>query len=381
MKRYLARLLAAAAIAGPILAVLMTTARAEDIQTSAQTVYIVDYQTGSVLLDKNSTARIEPASLTKMMTAYLAFEALKSGKIKLTDTLPVSERAWRIQGSKMFVELGNNIKFEDLLRGIIVQSGNDACVVVAEGLAGSEEAFAERMNAKAKEFGMTGTHFTNSNGWPDPDHYTTARDLAILAHHLIADFPEYYHYFSEISFTYHGIKQGNRDPLLYKNIGADGIKTGHAEGPGYSLVSSGVQNGRRIIMVIQGLTSKQSRADEAVQLWQWAFRNFDNYRIAKAGAPLIDAPVWLGQQQTVPVGPKTDIVLTLPRDSRSRLKATAVFEGPLAAPLAAGEEIGKLRLEAPGMAPTEVPLVAISPVPRLGAFGRMIAAARYLILG
>jgi len=379
MHRQFTILLLTAAVA--IRTLLPCAARAEDIQTSAQTVYIVDYQTGAVMMDKNSDARIEPASLTKMMTAYLAFEALKSGKVKLTDTFPVSQRAWRMQGSKMYVELNNNIKLEDLLRGIIVQSGNDACIVVAEGLAGSEEAFAERMNAKAKAFGMTGTHFANSNGWPDPNHYTTARDLAILAHHLIADFPEYYHYFSEIDFTYHGIKQGNRDPLLYKHVGADGIKTGHAEGPGYSLVSSGQQNGRRIIMVVQGLNSMQSRADEAVQLWQWAFRNFDNYTIAKAGAALVNAPVWLGEQETVALGPKSDILLTLPRDARAQLKVTAVFDGPLPAPLAAGQEVGKLRIEAPGMKAVEVPMVATASVQRLGAFGRMIAAAKYLVRG
>ena len=242
MRRQLTQFLPVVAIVASILTAI-TVARAQDARI--YTVYIVDYQTGGVMLDKDSMARSEPASLTKMMTAYLAFEALKEGKIKLTDTLPASEGASRMQGSKMFIERGSNIKFEDLLRGIIVQSGNDACVVLAEGLAGSERAFVERMNAKAKEFGMMGTHFANSSGWPDPDHYTTARDLAILAHHVVADFPEYYHYFSEINFTYHGIKQGNRNPLLAESAGVDGIKTGYAEGPGYSLVSSGVQNGRR----------------------------------------------------------------------------------------------------------------------------------------
>ena len=378
MRRQPARFLPLVIIAAPFLAAL-TVAHAEDVRTSAQSVYIVDYQTGSVMLDRDSTERGEPASLTKMMTAYLAFEALKMGKIKLTDTLPVSEEARRIQGSRMFVERGSNVGFEDLLRGIIVQSGNDACVVVAEGLAGSEEAFVERMNAKAKEFGMMGTHFANSSGWPDPDHYTTARDLAILAHHLVADFPEYYHYFSEITFTYHGIKQGNRNPLLYKGVGADGIKTGYAEGPGYSLVASGVQNGRRIIMVIQGLDSKRSRSDEAIGLWQWAFHNFDDYKIAKAGTALTNAPVWLGQQDTVPVGPKDDVVLTLPRSAHRQLKATAVFDGPLAAPIAAGQVVGKLRFEAPGVRPTDVPLIAIYGVEHLGPFGTMITAAKYLI--
>ena len=314
------------AVAAPILTAI-TVARAQDARI--HTVYIVDYQTGGVMLDKDSMARSEPASLTKMMTAYLAFEALKEGKIKLTDTLPASERASRMQGSKMFIERGRNIKFEDLLCGIIVQSGNDACVVVAEGLAGSEEAFVERMNTKAKEFGMTGTHFANSSGWPDPDHYTTARDLAILARHVIADFPEYYHYVSEINFTYHGIKQGNRNPLLNERLGVDGIKTGYAESPGYSLVSSGVHEGRRIIMVILGLDSKQSRTNEAKVL-MWALPRFDNYRIAKGGTPLVNAPVWLGQEDTVPVGPKDDVVLTLPRNAQHLVKVTAVFDGPLA---------------------------------------------------
>ena len=378
MRCQLAQFVPVVAIVALILTAI-TVARAQDARI--HTVYIVDYQTGTVLLDKGSMARSEPAALTKMMTAYLAFEALKEGKIKLTDTLPASEGASRMRGSRMFIERGSNIKFEDLLRGIIVQSGNDACVVVAEGLAGSEEGFVERMNAKAKEFGMMGTHFANSSGWPDPDHYTTARDLAILAHHVVADFPEYYHYFSEINFTYHGIKQGNRNPLLNERIGVDGIKTGYAEGPGYSLVSSGVHEGRRIIMVVLGLDSKQSRTNEAMVLWQWALLDFDNYRIAKGGTPLVNAPVWLGQEDTVPVGPKDDVVLTLPRNAQHLVKATAVFDGPLAAPVVAGQVVGKLRLELPGMAPTEVPLIATSSVEHLGAFGNMIVAAKYLIWG
>jgi len=357
------------------------SASAEDIQTDAHVAYIVDYQTGAVMLDKNGEERIEPASLTKLMTVYLLFEQLKSGKMKLSDMLTVSETAWRMQGSKMFVELGNQIRLEDLLRGIIVQSGNDACVVVAEAMAGSEQAFAERMNAQAKAFGMNGTHFVNSTGWPDPDHYTTGHDLAILARHVVTDFPEYYHYFSEIDFTYHGIKQGNRNPLLYKNVGADGLKTGHAEGPGYSLVASGQQEGRRVIMVVQGLDSKQARSDEAVTLWEWAFRNFEDDRIVKAGAPLVDAPVWMSETPSVPLAAKSDLVLTLPRGARDQVKATAVFDGPLPAPIVAGSEVGMLRIEAPGMSPVEVPLVTAGHAERLGAFRRMILAARHLILG
>jgi len=200
----------------------------------------------------------------------------------------------------MFVELHNQIKVEDLLQGIVVQSGNDACVVVAEAWQAAWNPSPNRRTPRPSGCGLTHSHFMNSDGWPDPQHYSTAHDLAILAHHLINEFPEYYHYFSEIDYTYHGIKQGNRNPLLYKNVGVDGLKTGHAEGPGYGLVASGQREGRRIIMVVQGTDSKQSRSDETLRLWEWAFRNFDNYKIVKANAPLVDAPVWLGARRRCP---------------------------------------------------------------------------------
>ena len=374
MKRRIAYLLL-------ILAFAARGAAAQQIDTAANIAFIVDYQTGAVLLDKNGDQRIEPASMSKLMTVYLLFEALKGGKVKMTDSFPVSERAWRTQGSKMFVELHNQIKVEDLVQGIVVQSGNDACVVVAEALAGSVEAFADQENATAKRLGLTHSHFMNSDGWPDPEHYSTARDLAILAHHLIAEFPEYYRYFSQIDFTYHGIKQGNRNPLLYKNVGVDGLKTGHAEGPGYGLIASGERNGRRVIMVVQGTDSKQSRSDETLQLWEWAFRNFDNYKIVKANAPLVDAPVWLGAQATVPLAAQSDVVMTLPRGAREQVKATAVFDGPLPAPVAAGQAVGKLRIEAPGMSPIEVPLITVGTAQPLGTFERIMAAARHLIRG
>ena len=374
MKRWIIYLLV-------VLAFVARGAAAEQIDTTANVAFIVDYQTGAVLLDKNGDERIEPASMSKLMTIYLLFEGLKGGKIKMSDSFPVSERAWRTQGSKMFVELHNQIKVEDLVQGIIVQSGNDACVVIAEAMAGSVEAFAERENAMAKRMGLTHSHFMNPDGWPDPQHYSTARDLAVLAHHLIAEFPEYYHYFSQIDFTYHGIKQGNRNPLLYKKVGVDGLKTGHLEGPGYGLVASGEREGRRIIMVVQGTDSKKSRSDETLQLWQWAFRNFDNYRIVKANAPLVDAPVWLGAQATVPLAAQSDVVMTLPRDARNQVKATAVFDGPLPAPVAAGQMVGKLRIEAPGMSPVEVPLITVGTAQALGTFDRILAAARHLIHG
>jgi D-alanyl-D-alanine carboxypeptidase (penicillin-binding protein 5/6) len=374
MKRRIACLLV-------VFAFIARIAAAENLDTPADAAYIVDYQTGAVMLDKNGEARIEPASLTKLMTVYVVFAQLRSGKLRLTDSFTVTEHAWRTQGSKTFVELGNQIKLDDLLRGIIVQSGNDACVVVAEGVAGSEAAFADRMNAEAKRLGMMNTHFVNSDGWPDPNHYTTARDLAVLAQHLIADFSEYYHYFAEIDFTYHGIKQGNRNPLLYKNVGVDGLKTGHAEGPGYSLVASGVQNGRRIIMAVHGLKSMQSRADEGIRLWNWGFQNFENYKIVKANTPLVDAPVWLGKQPTVPLAAKSDVVITRPRGAHDQVKATAVFDGPVPAPVEAGRQVGTLRIEAPGMAPLEVPLVTAGEAARLGTFHRILVAAGRLVGG
>jgi D-alanyl-D-alanine carboxypeptidase (penicillin-binding protein 5/6) len=374
MKRHLASL-------AVVLVFLGRMAAAQDIQTTANVAYIVDFQTGAVLLDKNGDQQIEPASMSKLMTVYLLFQDLKSGKVKLSDSFPVSERAWRTQGSKMFVELHGEIKLEDLVQGIIVQSGNDACIVVAEALAGSVEAFAERENAVAKQMGLTHSHFANPDGWPDPQHYSTAHDLAIIARHLIVDFPEYYHYFSQIDFTYHGIKQGNRNPLLYKNVGVDGLKTGHAEGPGYGLVASGERAGRRIIMVVQGTDSKQARSDETLQLWEWAFRNFDNYKIVKANVPLVDAPVWLGAQPSVPLAAQSDVVMTLPRAARDQVKATAVFDGPLPAPVVLGQVVGKLRIDVPGMAPVEVPLVTAGAAQPLGTFQRIMAAARHLIRG
>ncbi len=213
------------------LALLLASLPAGAIESTAKQAFIVDFQTGTVLYAKDADVAMHPSSMSKLMTIYLIFERLKQGKIKLADTLPVSERAWKMQGSKMFTPLNAQISIEDLLRGIVIQSGNDACVVIAEGLAGSEEAFAGLMNQKAKELGLAHSHFVNATGWPDPNHLMTARDLAVLARHMIVDFPEYYHYFSEETFVFHGIKQGNRNPLLYKDFGADGLKTGHTDAP------------------------------------------------------------------------------------------------------------------------------------------------------
>jgi len=371
-------------LAGTVLvaALLLAGPRVGAMETAAKQAFIVDFQTGAVLLEKNADEPIHPASMSKLMTLYLLFERLKEGRISLDDTFPVSEKAWALnEGSTMFVGIDTQIRVEDLIRGIVVQSGNDACIVVAEGLAGSEEAFAELMNERAREMGLTGSRFVNSHGLEDPNHKMTARDLATLAKRLIVDFPEYYHYFAEKEFVFNGIKQGNRNPLLYRNIGADGLKTGHLSVSGYGIAASAERDGRRIILVAHGMDGMQSRADEATNLIEWAFREFDNYRLVKAGDVLEEAPVWYGQAETVPLTVAGDLLVTLPRNARDRLRAKAVFDGPIPAPIAAGQEIGKLVISAPDVPDTEVPLVAGVAVERLGAFGRIMAAVTHLLGG
>ncbi|HEY0836472.1 MAG TPA: D-alanyl-D-alanine carboxypeptidase family protein [Azospirillum sp.] len=356
-------------------------ARAATIETIARQAILIDMTTNTVLFEKNSDQRMPPSSMSKIMTMYMVFEALKSGRLSLEHTLPVSERAWRMQGSKMFVELHNMIKIDDLIKGVIVQSGNDACIVLAEGIAGSEPAFAELMNKKAKEIGLTASNLTNATGWPDPNHYMTARDLSILAERLIKDFPEYYHYYAIRDFQYHGIKQGNRNPLLYRGIGADGMKTGHTDAAGYGLTASAEREGRRLILVVNGLPSMQARADESARLIEWGFREFNTYALFKAGETIEQVPVWLGMQETVPVTVPADLKVTMGRADRPNMKVTLVSNAPVQAPIRKGDPVGKLVISAPGAPAKEVPVLAAADVERLGFFGRAFAAAKYIVLG
>jgi serine-type D-Ala-D-Ala carboxypeptidase (penicillin-binding protein 5/6) len=354
---------------------------ASGIDTEARAAYIIDFRTGAVLLDKNSDERIPPASMSKMMTYYTVFSYLKEGKASLDDMLPVSEKAWRTQGSKMFVPLGGRVKIEDLLRGVIIQSGNDACIVLAEGLAGSEQAFVDEMNKKAQEIGLTGSHFANVTGLPDPDHYMTAHDLAILARHIITDYPEFYKFESEKEFTYNGIKQGNRNPLLYKDLGADGLKTGHTDEAGYCLTGSAVRDNRRVIMVLAGLPTMKSRITESERLIEWAFREFGGYTLFKPGDTVDEADVWLGDSAKVPLTVSSDAVVTIPRRSRKEMKVTAVYDKPIKAPFAKGQPVGKLVVTVPNQPPTEFQLVTANAVERLGAMGRVGSALSYLVFG
>ncbi|MEQ1890215.1 MAG: D-alanyl-D-alanine carboxypeptidase family protein [Alphaproteobacteria bacterium] len=351
------------------------------IDTSAREAILVDAGTGTVLFEKNADTLMHPASMSKLMTIAMVFDRLADGSIKMEDTFPVSESAWRIQGSKMFVELGARIPVGDLLRGIIVQSGNDACVVVAEGISGDEQNFARKMTERAREIGMTHSEFRNASGWPDPEHMMTARDLATLAGYLVNKHKQYYGIFSEIDFTWHGIKQGNRNPLLYSYPGADGLKTGHTEEAGYGLTGSAERNGRRLIVVVTGLDSDKHRGIEAERLLTLGFNEFETYTLLSANQKLDEADVWLGDADKIPLVAGRDIRVTLPRAARKSLQAKLVYQAPLAAPVAQGMQVGTVTFTADGMQPVTVPVIAGATVEKLGYFGKIPAAFNYLLWG
>lgn len=351
------------------------------LETAAREAILMDAETGAVLFEKNADTLMHPASMSKLMTIAMVFDKLAEGSLKLEDTFPVTESAWRIQGSKMFVELGSRIAISDLLRGIIVQSGNDACVVVAEGIGGDEQNFARMMTERARQIGMTHSEFRNASGWPHPEHLMTARDLATLARYLVTTHKQYYPIFSEIDFTWHGIKQGNRNPLLYSYPGADGLKTGHTEEAGYGLTGSAERNGRRLIVVVTGLESDKRRGIEAERLLTLGFNEFESYKLMSAGQKIEDADVWLGEADKVAVVAAKDVRVTLPRTARKSLQAKLVYQTPLAAPVTEGAEVGTVTFTADGMQPITVPVMAGGSVPKLGFFGKIPAAFNYLLWG
>jgi D-alanyl-D-alanine carboxypeptidase (penicillin-binding protein 5/6) len=350
------------------------------LDVGARWAVIVDFATGATLLDKDADVPMPPSSMTKLMTAYIVYTALKAGKLRLTDELPVSEKAWRTGGSKMFVQLGTSVKVEDLIRGMIVQSGNDACIVLAEALAGSEEGFVEQMNAKAKELGLTNSVFRNATGWPDPEHHMSCRDIATLARRIIQDFPEYYRYDSEKSFKYNGIEQGNRNPLVQKGT-ADGLKTGHTEEGGYGLCASSLRGGRRVIEVLNGMNSMHQRAEEGERLMEWAFREFEAVTLFTAGDVIDRAPVWLGSAPSVPLVGGRDLVITLPRSWRKNASISVHYDAPVRAPVARGDVLGKLTVAGQGVPPMDVPLLAGADVPKLGLPGRAIGVLSHYVTG
>ena len=369
-----------AVCAAAILSMAASPVSAQTIQTDAREAIVLDHATGRILLEKASDTRMPTASMSKLATMYMVFEAIENGRLQLDDELPVSEKAWSKGGSKMFVEVGSSVSVSDLIRGVIVQSGNDATIVLAEALGGTEDAFAQSMTRRMHEIGMTSSNFMNASGWPDPEHYSTARDLSTLARHLIDDFPEFYPIYSELEFTYNDIKQGNRNPLLYRNIGADGLKTGHTEEAGYGLVASAKRNNRRIVLVVSGLDSMQARADESAKLLEWAFANFDNYRIYEPGSTVYELPVWLGADARVPLVLEDEVQVTLSMAEKGSLSAHIEATQPAPAPVNAGDILGQLVVSIDGEE-TKYPLRAGKDVAQLDFAGRVEAAMTHIVFG
>jgi len=359
---------------------------ASAMETAAEYAILMDYETGTVLWGKNIDEEMYPASMSKLMTLEMLFNALREGTVSMDDEFRVSEYAWRAGGaasgsSTMFADLNSYVPVHAILRGIIVQSGNDACIATAEALSGSESAFAEAMNERAKKLGLNNSHFMNSTGWPHPEHVTTAHDLALLARHLIKDFPEYYPMFRELDLTWNGIRQGNRNPSLYLDPTVDGLKTGHTQASGYGLVASAQRRGQRLILVVNGLQSEKARADESAKLLDWGFRSFKRYDLFTAGTPIDNAPVWQGTYEQVPLVAKTDISVIMSPQQRKDMKVTVAYDTPIVAPVTAGQEVGVLKIEAPDMPVQEHKLYAGGAVERQGIFARAMGGLKHMILG
>ncbi|NOC83961.1 MULTISPECIES: D-alanyl-D-alanine carboxypeptidase family protein [Ruegeria] len=357
------------------LAVLAIPAQAFD--TSARAAYVIDQTTGTVLLSKEADQPLPPASMSKLMTLYVAFEALRDGRLTLDETLPVSEHAMSYGGSTMFLNTQDRVRVEDLLRGIIVLSGNDACVVIAEALSpdGTEAGFARYMTQRAKQMGMNNSNFANSNGWPAAGHMMSAHDLAVLADRLITDFPEYYPLFAEEVFEFDGRAPSNarnRNPLLRLDIGADGLKTGHTQEAGYGLVGSAKQGDRRVIFVLTGLDSTGQRAEEAEAVVNWSFRNFVERTVATAETPIAEAKLWMGEKKTVGLVPEGDLNVLFPVLGTQNVEAEVVYEGPINAPVKKGQQLAELVIKPEGLPEIRRPLVAAEDVAIGGFMVRML---------
>jgi D-alanyl-D-alanine carboxypeptidase (penicillin-binding protein 5/6) len=351
-------------------------------ETKAREAYVVDMSTGAVLFDKAGEQKMYPASMTKMMTVYLLFKELKAGKVSLDSTYTVSEKAWRMGGSKMFVDLNTAVRIEDLIRGILIQSGNDACVVVAEGLAGTEDEFARRMTAEAQRLGMTGTNFLNATGWPDDNHYTTAHDLAVLAQALIKDFPEYYHYFSENEFTWHGITQQNRNLLLARGLNVDGLKTGHTDVAGFGMTISATDarnKDRRLVAVVHGLANMKERASESEAVLRYALATFESFTSIKAGQMVVEAPVAKSEAKSVALTVPEDVKITVATASKAKTTFNAEYDSPIVGALPKGTKVGTLTITPEGLPAKTVPLVTSVDIPPASFMTKLIFNARSLL--
>ena len=368
---------------------LITTNVNAEFNVKARSAILQDFHSGKILYEKEADASIYPASMTKIMTAIIAFDLIKSGDLNLDDKFIVSERAWRLSTagySSMFIMVGDEVSVENLLRGIIVASGNDACVALAEGIAGTEEEFAIMMTAKAKEIGMENTNFSNSSGINDPNNYSTVRDVLKMSNYLIKEYPKYYEYFSEKEFTWDRtggdpITQGNRNPLLYKSLGADGIKTGYLAVEKYSLASSIDRNGRRLIAVGSGFNTKNARSRESTKILTYGLTNFDLVKITEAEKPISEVDVWLGKQATVKVYTKENIYKTIKKARKKNLKISLNYDGPIEAPIFKDDKVAKLKIVYDEEIIGEYDLFAAQEVKKLNMFSRLLRSLNYLIWG
>ena len=356
------------------------------IETQARNAILMDYDTGQYLYVKDHEKMVPPASMSKLMTVNMIFEKLKDGSLSPDDTFTVSERAWKLGGaasggSTMFLKIGEKVRVEDILKGILIQSGNDACIVAAENLAGSEDDFAEMMNKRARELGLDNSSFANSTGLPHPDQKMSVEDLAKLARHIIKEFPEFYHIFSEKYYTHNNITQGNRNPLLYSMPNADGLKTGHTEEAGFCLTASAKKGERRLIEVMTGMNSNKERSEEAERLMEWGFREFNNYNLLNKGQTIAEIPVVFGSEKQVRLVVPETVKRTLKKSQAPKIKMTAVYDKPVKAPVAAGDKLGEVRIELDGQEMENLPLVADRNVEKLGFFGRIGQNLKYLLFG
>ena len=372
-----------------LICILFSNISYSNIEIKARTAILQDFFSGEILYEKDPDRSIYPASMTKIMTSIIAFDLIKSGDLSLDEKFIISEKAWRLSTagySSMFIMVGDQVSVEDLLKGIIIASGNDACIALAEGIAGTEEEFAILMTAKAKELGMNNTNFTNSSGINDPDNYSTVRDILLMSNYLIKEHPEYYKWFKEKEFTWDRtggdpITQGNRNPLLYKNLGVDGIKTGYLAVEKYSLASSLERNGRRLVAVGSGFETKSSRSKESSKLLTYGITNFDLVEIAKSFEPIGDVKIWLGREESVDVYVNQDIFKTIKKAKKKLLKVKMIYKGPIEAPVKKDQIIGKLKVIYDQDLVGEFDLLASKDVKRVNIFSRLIKSLNYLIWG
>ena len=350
------------------------------IESIAKTALLIDLSTGEVLLDKNSDEKTYPSSMTKIMTALMAFEKIKDGTLSMDQEFLISKKAWKMGGSKMFIEVDKKVKVSDLLLGVVVQSGNDASIAIAEGISGSEETFAIEMNNLGKKIGLNNTNFTNSSGWPNDNHYTTAKDLAKVAQYTLNEHPELYKMCAITEFIYSGIKQDNRDPLLYSFEGADGFKTGHTQAAGYGLVGSAERGGRRLLLVLNGLETSRSRAQESLRLMDWGFNNFQLVDFYKQGEFVIEASTWLGKQEKVKLSSQQDISVSIPKTHISDMKVEVLVEEPIPTPISINDQVGLVQISYADKK-LQYPLLASENIEQKGFFSRITSALYYLVLG